>query len=485
MSRRWAPGITTAQRAAVTLEEREFVFDTDLNRFYVGDGSTAGGLRVANYSELTAADAAMDTRVDALEAGTGVTIAGALTGEYARTIYSKSQDSVSLLDFVPEAERLNVRIGVTAVQTYLQAALDATSGPPANKAAIINVPPGNYRFTAQVNVPNGKRITINFMGDARFYCETNITILSYVRPNSSDFTELTLVNAWFEKTGGVGTSKGIVFQGYDVTKDDSRLVIDRGQFRGLARGVQMKHATGYINYLYNIDNAIDFYLEHNASSLRISNVLSVRGNYFVYAVADAADGISNTLDVLNCQSVEKLLIDYYLYGWDAVNITGGGADLGGSGTGSSQAALWFDSCSHITVMDHYISSVTGGSVQQNRIGLFATGCYDISLVGKTVKHCAIGARFTNSLLLHVDRVNFDECDLNAVLVDGSASGTITNCAFDDDPDRTGTNFEIYGNIAGSTNWKVRNNKFAGTEFEPANPGGWDIGDNDWEQDLVP
>lgn len=68
MSRRWAPGITTAQRLTVTLEEREFVFDTDLNRFYVGDGSTAGGLRVANYSELTAADAAMDTRVDALEA---------------------------------------------------------------------------------------------------------------------------------------------------------------------------------------------------------------------------------------------------------------------------------------------------------------------------------------------------------------------------------------------------------------------------------
>lgn len=67
MSRRWAPGITTAQRLTVTLEEREFVFDTDLNRFYVGDGSTVGGLRVANYAELTAADSAMDARVDALE----------------------------------------------------------------------------------------------------------------------------------------------------------------------------------------------------------------------------------------------------------------------------------------------------------------------------------------------------------------------------------------------------------------------------------
>lgn len=52
MSRRWAPGITTAQRTAVTLEEREFVFDTDLNRFFVGDGSTVGGLRVALKSEL-------------------------------------------------------------------------------------------------------------------------------------------------------------------------------------------------------------------------------------------------------------------------------------------------------------------------------------------------------------------------------------------------------------------------------------------------
>lgn len=51
MAKRWAPGITTAQRSAVTLEEREFVFDTDLNRLFVGDGSTVGGLRLSLSTE--------------------------------------------------------------------------------------------------------------------------------------------------------------------------------------------------------------------------------------------------------------------------------------------------------------------------------------------------------------------------------------------------------------------------------------------------
>ena len=40
------PGIATADRTGLVLDQREAVFDTDLNTVWVGDGSTAGGIEV-------------------------------------------------------------------------------------------------------------------------------------------------------------------------------------------------------------------------------------------------------------------------------------------------------------------------------------------------------------------------------------------------------------------------------------------------------
>lgn len=38
-----APGITTADRTPLVLDQREFVYDTDLDTVWYGDGVTAGG----------------------------------------------------------------------------------------------------------------------------------------------------------------------------------------------------------------------------------------------------------------------------------------------------------------------------------------------------------------------------------------------------------------------------------------------------------
>lgn len=56
MARRWAPGITTALRTTVTPNQREFLYDTDEDRFYVSDGATAGALALAFKSETDALD---------------------------------------------------------------------------------------------------------------------------------------------------------------------------------------------------------------------------------------------------------------------------------------------------------------------------------------------------------------------------------------------------------------------------------------------
>lgn len=90
MARRWAPGITTAQRVTITPEEREFIFDTDLNRWYVGDGSTVGGLPLAFKSEVDT----LPTNSNASSAV--VTSTGSTT---ARTLADRFADVVNVKDF--------------------------------------------------------------------------------------------------------------------------------------------------------------------------------------------------------------------------------------------------------------------------------------------------------------------------------------------------------------------------------------------------
>lgn len=41
-----APRITSSQRATLTLEASEIVYDTDLNSFYGGNGTTVGGFPI-------------------------------------------------------------------------------------------------------------------------------------------------------------------------------------------------------------------------------------------------------------------------------------------------------------------------------------------------------------------------------------------------------------------------------------------------------
>lgn len=41
------PGLTSTERTGITPEQREIVFDTTLNRAYIGDGSTSGGIQLA------------------------------------------------------------------------------------------------------------------------------------------------------------------------------------------------------------------------------------------------------------------------------------------------------------------------------------------------------------------------------------------------------------------------------------------------------
>ena len=66
------PPITTADRILLVLEDGEVVYDSDLQKLYLGDGATAGGIQVgtggggASWTDVTVTDAtftaADDTR---------------------------------------------------------------------------------------------------------------------------------------------------------------------------------------------------------------------------------------------------------------------------------------------------------------------------------------------------------------------------------------------------------------------------------------
>lgn len=68
MSRLKLPYATTVQLAAAVVQEREIAYDTTLDRVVMGDGADASGKPLAFLDEVEAGDAAMDARVDALEA---------------------------------------------------------------------------------------------------------------------------------------------------------------------------------------------------------------------------------------------------------------------------------------------------------------------------------------------------------------------------------------------------------------------------------
>jgi len=107
----WRRG-TTTQHSSFTGLAGEITVDTDLNTVIVHDGSTAGGHRIAKYTEVTSA-AAGD--ISSVVAGAGLT-GGATTGDATINVIAGGGITVSA-----DAVSLNASSGTftTGVQTFL------------------------------------------------------------------------------------------------------------------------------------------------------------------------------------------------------------------------------------------------------------------------------------------------------------------------------------------------------------------------------
>jgi hypothetical protein len=86
---------TTSQHAGFTGAEGEVTVDTDLDTLRVHDGSTAGGVRLAKYSELSGAGAG--GTVTSVDSGTGLT-GGPITTSGTLSIANNGVDTAQIAD---------------------------------------------------------------------------------------------------------------------------------------------------------------------------------------------------------------------------------------------------------------------------------------------------------------------------------------------------------------------------------------------------
>lgn len=373
------------------------------------------------------------------------------------------------------------RTGANASQTAFQNAInflvgrDYATNSPENFSAHLAVPTGIYRFTAAVTIPNNARMTIEGQGDARIITASAISLFSHTRANNAFFSRVLFQNLYFEGTNGTRNAYAISWQGLSNQKDSSVHTRDC-EFRNFVRAVNLKYCFGSFHNGYHADNDADFWLEREASFIDISGVTALRGNYFIYAddkiSGVRSGGLSNTLFVNNCLCVAKQN-DIVMDGWDAVNIVGGGCDLGGSGNGAGQAAIFLQSCTNVNITNHYVSSIATGSPQarDNRIGIDMIDCQQVNISGNKIVDNAIGLRVYGpgaaGTALFIKANNFRNNRLGHIRGPGTSqtsSVMVTHNTFDNTPPRTGADFEININSANNTFWLVRDNMFEGASY---------------------
>jgi len=395
--------------------------------------------------------------------------------------------------------------GVTSTHVAFQAAINFLVAPPANRFNHIEVPSGNYLLTTGVTIPDGRRIKIEGLGDARIFTSSTITLFTHTRGANANFSTVHFENIWFENTAGGAPASGvraIRWLGQDsggtLYKDSSVHVLNC-EFRKFWRAVDLSYAQGCtFKRCFGADNTTDFNLERWASFIEIQGYTTQRGTYFIYGDERIAGvysgGLTNSLWISDCLSVEKE-IDISLIGWDAVNISNGGSDLGGTLAGSGQAAIYMLRCTNINITNQYVSSSTtvngsGFAPRENRIGVWLADCDTVKIIGNKIVDSALGvqATFTTESDVHllVEGNRFRNNRLSHITATGNCrKGIISQNLFDNTPPRTAKNFDIWLNETGNRQWNVSSNVFQGAAYTITAASNWTVVDNIWSSANIP
>lgn len=197
----------------VTPTEREFLFDTDQDRFYIGDGSTAGAIGLAFKSEVDTTPAGSDLSLGEVT-GSGTATALTLANWLAQDLWA-------------EAFGASPSASASTNATALQAWIDACAA----TGKIGRIGPGVFEVNATLIMKDGARLRgsghFNWARDAYDYTDSSPTVIKndgtltgtnsvvfrcsqmavgvrgndFVAPNTSDLQDIEVSGIHFDANG--------------------------------------------------------------------------------------------------------------------------------------------------------------------------------------------------------------------------------------------------------------------------------------------
>jgi hypothetical protein len=345
---------------------------------------------------------------------------------------------------------------------------------------------GPYRWESTVILPRGQRSSVR--GDG--YCEVLTSfsgpLLKFYRAAGEARGDVTITDlSVAQQNPGSGTV--IEFGGANNTVSDNWLRAERCEFRYFDKAFAMRYCGGGVSNTRLYGNTRDFSLERGASFLALTDVFSLNGAFFIYGEDALADGYSNGITLQNCDSVLKTQSDVWLKGWDAIQVQGGGFDLGGSGNGVGQAAFRLERCTNVSIAGSWIAS-NPGTPRQNRAGVYLHDCQDVDVDGNKIKNHAIGIWSRKVSTTWPGNHSYRDNSMagnvkNHIVAVGVDSGFIGGNRFDNTPPRTGTDFQLFMDVAGNNGWRIAPNLFAGSPYSINVTGGTVVEGQQWNVAL--
>lgn len=408
-----------------------------------------------------------------------------------RTAQDKMRERVTLEDFgaVGDAVTDDTDAVVAAIQ-YL-----ATKG-----GGAVWLLAKEYYLHDSITIPDG--IDIEFFGEngRRSIFRTRnhgLPAFQYLRSAATpqSVSILTFRNLTFQELGYSKTPGGaaILFWGYSQSYHNNVLNCFDCSFIGYDNAVWTRFvgkARFQGNYYWN--NNIAHKMDRDASFHYFSHCLALNNVSWIDAddlrgLASGqfiSDGISNTLIIDSCVSVNASGDDIRVNGWQSVYIAKGGCD-GGSAVGGS--AMRLSNVQDFSIEAMYLSS---SSKLNGRVGLFLEDCSKGKISGCTFVSCDIGLLQAGPSPLSVATL---AAASTKIVVDGNTfrdnrrsdlrtngylrSSKIIGNHFESSVSRQGADYEVYVNEVNSVCNIVKMNTFRHGAYTIASGAGSIIGDN--------
>jgi hypothetical protein len=462
----------------------EIAMDVDRRKAFLLVSSAAAGMAFVKTSSAATAP----PLVDASE----VSYLTSQTGAVTRTVQEKLRERISLEDFGAVGDAVtDDRPAVDKAIQYL-----ASFG-----GGRIWLGAKEYYLHDTVFVPEG--INIEFAGENNqksiFRTRASGTAaFRYVRSTGTlaSASSLTFRNITFQEEGFARTLGGaaIFFWGYDMIYHDNILCCYDCNFYGYDSAVWTRF-TGQAKFIgcYYWNNNVSHMMDRDASFHRYSNCLALGNKQWINADdsrglppgGSVSDGVSNTIIIEGCVSVNSSGVDVFINGWQAVYISKGGCD-GGTGTGG--AAMHLQNVQDFSIDSMYFSS---SSNKSGRAGLYLDDSIRGQIRGCSFVSCDVGLlqsgpspssimtiKLGGGTKIVVDGNTFRSNKRNDLSTNGYLrSSKIIHNHFESTPSRTGSEYELYINDPNSTSNIVKYNTFSGPYYSIASGAHYIIDEN--------